>query len=130
MSLDLIMCKIVKQEEANNVYFVSGDAWHYTRNFALKRIQETGILPVREKRVGRNCMNKDWLTKHDLMISSDWDEKIEEVIRDAKIHELKTIFPEELQEKLLYHLDTEEDGSWIDMDEINTSEWHFLWISW
>ena len=130
MSLDLIMCKLVKQEEANNAYFVSGEEWYFTKNYYLRRLQETGLIPVREKRVGRNCMNKMWILNHDLMISSEWDEKIEQVIRDAELHKLKTIFPEELKEKLLDHVDTIEDGAWIDMEEIEKGDWDFLWISW
>lgn len=128
MSLDVLKCRIVSPEEATDVYAVNGDSWR-NENPALKRIQETGFIPVQEERIGRNCMNWDWHTLLKLTDPSGYDDGPELQKAQEQYYDMLVVFPGEQEKKILPFLDVEEDGAWFAAGALD-GEWDFIFISW
>ncbi len=130
MSLDLLKCKIVPQEEANEAVIVGGKSWDLPRNYALQRLQESGIVLYKSERVGRNCMNDEWHRQYELLSPSVHDDDLEEVIHQTKLDEFRTIFPGEVKTKLLPFIEIDQIGDWINNDTVDNVDWDFLYICW
>jgi len=101
MSLDLLVCKVVKPKDANNTYSVI-HSWEYP---TLKRIQKTGYVCVKEYRLEANCMNTKWHNKFEQTQSSQWDTQQKAEQREIELCEMRIIFPEQIERKIIRHLD-------------------------
>lgn len=123
MSLDILKCKVVSPQQANNTYSVESNPY-------LRKIQPTGFVCVNEYRVGRNCLNKDWHLKWELTQGSpDWDCFLESDVQfhlELEKNKMIIVYPDEVKEKILFYLDLE-DGF---LNSISDNDFDFLYISW
>lgn len=128
MSLDLLVCKVVKPKDANNTYPVI-NSWEYP---TLKRIQKTGYVCVKEYRIGSNCVSQRWYDKFYQTGKSDWDtqKKVEE--KDIALSDMRVIFPDQIEEKLIKWIPKKKFKKLIDQirELSKTKEVDFFFISW
>jgi hypothetical protein len=124
MSLDILTCKIVQPRFANNAYKVGDYGYE-----ALDRIREKGIICVKERRIGRNCLNHHWHIEEQRLSGSVHDNPIDYKKWDYKLSSMKIILLCEIQDKILKYLDISEEGSFLDKEALK-ERFDFLLISW
>ena len=127
MSLDLLVCKVVEPKDANMAYYVE-HIWET----ALKRIQPTGYICVKEYRLTLNCMNEKWHNLFYQTQSSSWDSKEEAEKQDCRLSEMKVIFPDQIEKKLIKWISgkgTKELTKQI-RELVEKKEVDFFYISW
>jgi hypothetical protein len=120
MSLRVYLCRIVPPELADRAYDVS-----YSDYAALRRFQSTGLLCVAETQIGKNCLSSSWLDHYDASIDAG-----------ANLGDLCLVLPDELQAKLLDHVDVNNPEPYLGLDAhfsyaaLEVEPWDFIWISW
>jgi hypothetical protein len=127
MSLDLLVCKVVEPKDSNMTYYVE-NSW----DSSLKRIQPTGYVCVKEYRLIANCMSEKWYTLFYQTQNSMWDTKEEAEKQDCKLSEMKVIFPDQIESKLIKWLSgkgTKELSKQI-RKLVEWKEVDFFYISW
>ncbi len=142
MSLDLLACKIVKQSQANAVYWVSGEyaAQDVGVGKILQQFQPSGVIPVYQTRIGRNCMNKEWYEKWELAQSSIFDAETPDLDLRMRVQaaQMIVITPTEVVDKIIPWLNPlmippyydDNDGHFIRMTILLSGGYDFLYISW
>lgn len=125
MSLDLMKCKMVSPQEANDTFKIE----EYPM---LARLQPSGILCVAAIRIGRNCMNHTWLLNDRLISQSDWDSETDYQNWDDLGKQMRVVFPEQIEMKIKRFLETnpQHDGIWLKEEELILADDEFLYISW
>lgn len=128
MSLDLLVCNVVKPIKANNTYSVN-NSWEYP---ALKRLQRTGYICVKEYRLEANCMSEKWYTRFYQNESSKWDTKTLAEERDNLISEMRVIFPDQIEEKLIKWIPKKKFKKLINKirELVKKKEVDFFYICW
>ena len=97
-------------------------------NLRSKYNQETGILPIQRQRIGRNCMNTQW-HYNDMISSPNYRPECQDEDQDLDIlfWERRLILPNEVEIKVIPHLTDDPD---VDMDELSSGNYEFLFIGW
>jgi hypothetical protein len=128
MSLDLLVCKVVQPKDANNTYPVT-NSWDYP---SLRRIQKTGYVCVKEYRLEANCLSQKWYDKFYQTGKSDWDTQKQAEEREFALSDMRIIFPDQIEEKLIKWIPKKKFKKLIEqiLKLAKTKEVDFFYICW
>jgi hypothetical protein len=146
MSLDLDKVTVVKPSECIGDFIALTDCYggifeslrtphlqkwlddKLLKKLKFKYKQKTGILPILRPRIGRNCMNQQWLYD-DMIATPNYRPDCQDDDHDLDIlfWERRLILPDEIQIKLTPYLADDAD---IDMDDLLIPDFDFLFINW